>query len=142
MNAFLSTVASQFTDPNELQSALVVFPTKRAGLFFSEILGKHFNKTIWLPEITTLDELAARIGNTNALDTNAQVFTLFNIYRKLVPDAETISRFFTWGNMLLSDFNDIDASLADAEKVLEYVGSIKEIDLRFEGLEPDRKSVV
>lgn len=138
MNAFLSTVASQFTDPNELQSALVVFPTKRAGLFFSEILGKHFNKTIWLPEITTLDELAARIGSTSALDTNAQVFTLFNIYRKLVPDAETISRFFTWGNMLLSDFNDIDASLADAEKVLEYVGSIKEIDLRFEGLEPEQ----
>jgi hypothetical protein len=116
----------------------VVFPTKRAGLFFSEVLGNHFEQTIWLPEISTLDELAARISNTSALDANAQVFTLFNIYRKLVPEAETISRFFTWGSMLLSDFNDIDASLANAEKVLEYVGSIKEIDLRFEGLEPEQ----
>lgn len=138
MNTFLSTVASQFTDPKTLESALVVFPTKRAGLFFSEVLGSHFEQTIWLPEISTLDELAARISNTSALDANAQVFTLFNIYRKLVPEAETISRFFTWGSMLLSDFNDIDASLADAEKVLEYVGSIKEIDLRFEGLEPEQ----
>lgn len=138
MNTFLKTVAGNLTSPADLESALVVFPTKRAGLFFSEVLGKHFEQTIWLPEISTLDELAARIGNTSALDANAQVFTLFNIYRKLVPEAETISRFFTWGSMLLSDFNDIDASLANAEKVLEYVGSIKEIDLRFEGLEPEQ----
>jgi len=138
LKSFIESIVAKFATSSELESALLVFPTKRAGLFFADALAPHFNKAVWLPQIQTLDELASEISGIVPLDPTAQVFELFNIYKKVVPEAESISRFFSWGTMLLNDFNEIDAALANAKQTLAYVGSLKEIDAKFEGLEPEQ----
>ena len=59
METFLKSVASDLYSrlQGNLARTAVVFPNKRASLFFNEYLAKEAGKPIWSPAYLTISEL-------------------------------------------------------------------------------------
>jgi hypothetical protein len=59
-------------------------------------------------------------------------------FMKITSIEEPRDDFFYWGEMLLSDFNDIDKYLDDAKQLFKNIMSLKEIDSGFEYLSKEQ----
>jgi len=140
MNKFLQNVASYLLDKykNDLSEVTVVFPNRRAGLFFQKYLSRQVDKPLFSPELLTISELVTCFSELKIDDQNSLVFELWTIFTEITSSNESIDDFFYWGEMLLSDFNDIDKYLVDAHQLFKNIESLKDIDYGFDYLTEDQ----
>ncbi len=142
MQSFLSLVADDLLQRfgRDMRNVTLVFPSKRAGLFLSqEFAARCGNAPLWAPRYTTLNELFLSLSPHVLADPIDIVSRLYHIYytrvresllREEGPQAverETLDRFWSWGEIILSDFNDVDKHLADARKVFQHVRELGEL---------------
>lgn len=120
---FLQEVAKDLLQlfGHNLSEVTVVFPGKRARLFMNQYLAEACPRPVWAPRYKTIDELVQEMSTYRKADTILSVCLLYRIYASLVPDAETLDEFYNWGEVILSDFDDIDKHLAPAEKIFQNV---------------------
>lgn len=108
----------------------IVFPSRRAGQFFRKGLQKlsqKINKPLWSPEIFSLDEFVLELSTFGIIDTTTLLFKLFNIYREMNSCAwKDFGEFYSWGNMILSDFDEIDKHLIDTGKLFERLKAFRD----------------
>ncbi len=144
MNNFLRTVCEDIYSKYKdiFDRTTIVFPNKRAGLFFTKYLSEINEQTIWSPEIITLSDFVGNLSGKHKADNITLIFKLFNIYRKHVNTEETFDDFFFWGEMLLNDFDDIDKYLVDADDLFQNIFSLKEIDAKFNYLTEEQLEVI
>lgn len=116
---------------DHLEDLCVVFPTRRAGLFFQKELSQSLNKPAWSPTIFSIQDFFMKMSGMNIPDSLTLLFELYESYREFFP-AEDFSRFYAWGELMLKDFGDIDKYMADANKVFANVNDLHEIDAAFE----------
>lgn len=109
-------------------NSVVILPNRRSEVFLKEEI-KNLNKTnIWLPEFYPVDEFIQKVSGLKKADNITTSFELYNVYAKIEGNkAKTIDDFLTWAPVILSDFNDIDNSLADAKAIYEQLSAIKAI---------------
>jgi CRISPR/Cas system-associated exonuclease Cas4 (RecB family) len=136
MNKFLLSVASYLLrkNDNDLSELTVVFPNRRAGLFFQKYLSQIVDKPLFSPQILTITDLVSCFSELKSDDQNSLVFSLWETFTEITSSNENIDDFFYWGDMLLSDFNDIDKYLIDARQLFKNIESLKEIDYGFDFL--------
>lgn len=134
MKSFLGLVAEKLTERwgENLSRVTIVFPGKRAGLFLSQELSAIASQPIWAPHYVSIDELFMRLSHNSVADPITSITTLYNIYQDLLPEEkrgeETIDRFWGWGEVLLSDFDDIDKHLVDADKLFLNAKELNELN--------------
>ncbi|MBS9524773.1 PD-(D/E)XK nuclease family protein [Litoribacter alkaliphilus] len=129
MHSFLRNTAQDILQSFPLlKDVTVVFPNRRAGLFFTQHLGKIIDKPQWLPEVKTIEDLFYGYAGNRPADNLTLIFELYKVYQKLHPAPEEFDRFYYWGEMILKDFNDLDQFLANAEKLYRDLSEIKEIE--------------
>lgn len=59
---------------------------------------------------------------------------LYKVYKSIEKEkVQPFSEFVSWGNMLLSDFDEIDQYTADGVKVFEYLDEIKALKQWIDG---------
>ena len=139
MIPFLKLVANAFVDNKEpLDKITFVFPNRRSGLFFSKYLGERFKgKSFILPEIITISELISDYTKTIEASRMEQLFALYSIYKKMSGEISDTSKefnfdqFIYWGDMILSDFNDVDRYMVDAERLFLNVKDFKGISANY-----------
>ena len=70
MTPFLQTVAQDIIKKvgPDLSQTIVVFPNKRAGLFFNKYLASQFNHPIWSPTYVTISDLFAKYSRLKKAD--------------------------------------------------------------------------
>jgi hypothetical protein len=112
----------------------VVFPNRRAGIFFADYLQKQNDKTIWLPKIVSISDLFENISQLQVADNLTLNFNLFEEYIKKTKIEESFDQFYFWGDMLLSDFDEIDKYLVNSDDLFKNISSIKDIENRFDYL--------
>lgn len=97
-----------------------------------------------MPPITTINELFGLFSTRHVIDRIALLFRLFLVYsdKSRRREQETFDQFVFWGDMLLSDFDDVDKYLVDADKLFSNVRDLKEIDARFAGLTEEQIKVI
>jgi hypothetical protein len=136
MNKFLQRVASYLLDKykNDLSEIIVVFPNRRAGLFFQKYISQLIEKPLFSPRILTITELVSLFSDLKTDDNYSLVIDLWETFTSVTTIDESIDDFFYWGEMLLSDFNDIDKYLVDAKRLFKNIESLKEIDYGFDFL--------
>ena len=130
---FLNTIAKDLYEKTggDLRNTTVVFPTKRAGLFFNQQLYAIAGKPVWAPSYATIDELFYQMTDAVVADQPLLIFHLFAAYQQAAQEVngmftgETIDDFYSWGEVMLSDFDDIDNNLADADKIFT---NLKDLD--------------
>jgi CRISPR/Cas system-associated exonuclease Cas4 (RecB family) len=118
----------------EISEYTLIFPNRRAGLFFQKYLSGFLSKPVFSPEILTISELIASFSDLKVIDSNAAIIKLWKTYSEVTKSSESLDDFFYWGEMLLSDFNDIDKYLVDAKVLFKNIGSLREIDSGFDYL--------
>ena len=128
--SFLEIVAEDIIRRHKqnLSRITVVFPNKRASLFMNDYLLKYANGPTWCPKYTTIKELFCQQSDKTIADPIKLVSDLFKIYTECTASTETFDNFYSWGQLLISDFDDIDKSMADADKVLKNVSNYHEFD--------------
>ena len=130
MNSFLEYVAEDILKKygTNLSRVAVVFPNKRASLFLNEHLARQAQHPIWSPAYITISELFRQQSDTHVADPIQSVCLLHQSFCEVTGSAETLDKFYGWGQLLLSDFDDIDKNMADADRVLANLRDIHELD--------------
>ena len=144
MEYFLERIARELYSKhsNNLSRHCLVFPNRRAGLFFLKYLAAEIEKPVWTPAILTINDLFCSISALQPAENEILLFELFKVYRKIRKSGESFDDFYFWGDMLLNDFDDIDKYLADASKIFRNVQELKEIDEEFGGLTKEQAEII
>ncbi|MDE5838702.1 MAG: PD-(D/E)XK nuclease family protein, partial [Paramuribaculum sp.] len=124
---FLKQVAGIFAD-NERESLnkiCFIFPNKRSAIFFRNYLNEITGSASL--NIRTISSLISELSQRQSASRLEQLFILFDEYRKLSKDIADFDRFIFWGDMLISDFNDVDRYLVDPDALFVNVHRFKEI---------------
>ncbi|MFN8181411.1 MAG: PD-(D/E)XK nuclease family protein [Bacteroidota bacterium] len=137
MQGFLSKLAETVVQQHgtDLSRIALVFPTRRAGLFFKKELAARLQGPAWSPRIFAIQDFMVSLSESSIPDSVTLLFELFSVYRNYFPD-EPFERFYPWGEVMLRDFEEIDRNLVDAEKIFTLVSDLRSIDAAF-ALEED-----
>ncbi len=130
MAPFLDKVAEYIHDQYGEQAGelCIVLPHIRAGLFLKQYLARHFKKTIWSPQITSIQDFVIKETGLEIIDQVERIFEFYQVHQELAgSNCEEIDRFMDWGRVVLSDFNEIDMYLADASDLFAYLTEAKAI---------------
>ncbi len=130
MKDFLAYVAEDILRKygTNLSSVAVVFPNKRASLFLNDYLVRQAGRPIWSPAYITISELFRQQSALQVADPIKQVCDLHKSFCRQTGSSETLDKFYGWGQLLLTDFDDIDKNMADADRVFAHLRDIHELD--------------
>lgn len=112
----------------------VIFPNKRAGVYFADHLAHLYDRPIWSPIILSFEEFVEQKQDKNFADDLQMIFLLYKAYKGIVKQPEDFDAFFPWGEMILKDYNDIDNYLVDVNHIFRVIKSQKELDEAFRHL--------
>lgn len=112
----------------DLSHTAVVFPNKRAGLFFNEYLARRSGKPVWAPAYLTISELFRSLSDWEIGDSVQLVCELYKVFTETARSNETLDEFYFWGELLVSDFDDIDKNLVDAGKLFSNLQDLKNLE--------------
>ena len=130
MKDFLAYVAEDIIRKygTDLSQLVIVFPNKRASLFLNEHLAQLSGKPIWSPAYITISDLFRQQSSLTVADPIKLVCELHKSFCQQTGSDETLDKFYSWGQLLLSDFDDIDKNMADADRVFANLRDIHELD--------------
>lgn len=130
MKEFLRYVANDiiYKYGTDLSRIAVVFPNKRASLFLNEQLARIAQKPLWSPAYITISELFRQQSEWQVADPVKLVCDLHQSFCQQTGSDETLDKFYSWGQLLISDFDDIDKNMADPDRVFANLRDIHELD--------------
>lgn len=129
MKTFLQLVAKDLYSKigNDLSRTAIVFPNKRAGLFFNEHLVAESDRPLWSPAYVSISELFRQLSPLKLGDPVRLVCELHKVFREETRSEEALDDFYFWGELLISDFDDVDKNLVDAGKLFSNLQDLKNI---------------
>ncbi len=144
MEPYLKRLAQLFMQQQaaELPRLTFVFPNRRAGLFFRKYLGQAAGKPVFAPETITVNQCFEMLSGMQPADHLSLLFKLYRIYRAETGTNETFDKFVYWGNMLLSDFDEIDKYLIPARQLFGNLSDLKHLDNSFDYLTAAQKEAI
>ena len=114
----------------DLAHVTLVLPSERMRKFVGAALVADAGKPILAPEMITMDRWVRNLSKRTVIDSTRALLALFQIQLDAAKTEEdrSFEEFMNWGNILLSDFNEIDRYLLDAKNVFRNLADIKEIE--------------
>lgn len=144
MKTFLSEVAHDLYKKlnGDLSNVAVVFPNKRASLFFNEHLAKEAGHPIWSPAYISISELFRQQSKLEVGDPVKLVCELYQIFRNATGSNEALDDFYFWGELLISDFDDADKNLADTDTLFANLKDLNKLTDNYTFLEEGQKEAL
>lgn len=157
-NPFLRQIADAYitNEPDDLLDFCFVFPNKRSGTFFIKYLTDRHRELhpgsdapVLLPAVVTISDLVLDWTDSVEASRFELLLLLFRCYRDIIaertdrtPDEKgiDIDRFMHWGDMILTDFNDVDKDMVDAAHLFRNFRNVKEISAN--PLTPEQYEIV
>ena len=110
-----------------LADVTVVFPNRRARLFFDDCIATCSTQPVWSPQYTTIEELFHSQSDLRPADRIEMVTLLHKIYTSQLHTDESLDSFWTWGELMLADFDDVDRNLAPADQLFSLLREQREL---------------
>ena len=144
MERFLIRCAEYIFEKHQgnLHEICLVFPNRRAGTFFNSYLQKIIAEPVIGPMTTTVNELISGFSALHQGEKLQLISILYPIFKKYTQTEESFDEFYFWGEVLLSDFNDIDRYLVSAKDLFTNVADLKEIGLGLDYLTLEQKGAI
>lgn len=131
MIPFLRQVAEHYYAGGDISQKCFVFPNRRSMVFFvkhlSDLVKEEGTKPLKMPALYTINDFFYKVAGVGVTDRVTLLLRLYSCYKALNPKAEPLDEFIFWGDILLSDFDDVDKYLADPEKLFTNVVDFKEL---------------
>lgn len=144
METFLKIVAQDLFSKfgTDLSRIAVVFPNKRASLFFNEHLAEESEHPIWSPSYFSISELFRGLSSLKSGDQIKLVCELYKIFKQETKSEETLDDFYFWGELLISDFDDVDKNLVDADRLFTNLQELKGIMNDFDFIDEEQEKAI
>lgn len=142
MQGFISQIAEELYEKygDEISSLNILFPSRRARLFFADALSRISDKPLWQPNYVSIDEMMQQISRLTASDPVRLITELYKVYSR--HHDEPFDSFYFWGEMLLADFDSIDKYLIDAKMLFANVADLKSMENDMSYLTDEQISVI
>ena len=142
MRGFLEEVAADLYGRfgRGVSELTVLFPSRRARLFFTDALSRIAAEPLWQPRWQTVDELTTEISGLRSGDRIRLITELYRIYSEF--HTEPFDRFYAWGDLLLNDFDTIDKYMIDAGRLFRNISDLKELEADVSYLTPAQLGIL
>ena len=142
MPTFLEEVAEDLYQRygETLSHCRILFPSRRARIFFEEALAERIDRPIWQPHYSSIDELMGDLAGLHLGDKLRLVTELYKVYRTYHD--EPFDKFYFWGEMLLADFDMIDKYRIDADQLFSNMTELKELETDLSYLTPRQQEII
>ncbi len=141
---FLQNIAKHVLDKHgqDTGKVTVVFPNRRAGLFFRKYLAEMAGRPLWSPEVLTIEDFVKGFSPLKAAEKLELIYELYTVFGKLNKSDEPFERFYYWGNIMLADFDEADKFMIDTEQLFRNLAHLKNIDNDLSFLEDEQRKVI
>ena len=131
MIPFLKQVAAHYLATG-LENTCFVFPNRRSVVFYRKYLGDLLreggsDRPMHAPMSLTINDFFYRVHDGEVTERIQLLLELYEAYKAVYPKAEPLDEFLFWGEVILSDFDDVDKFLVDAEDLFTDVADFKGI---------------
>lgn len=143
---FLEAVANRYAGRASLERTCFVFPNRRSAVFFRKYLGERACRPLFVPAMRTIDELFQDISGLKPVEKVPALDRLYRIYRDLLAEegrtAEPFDDFIYWGDILMSDFDDIDKYRVDAARMFVNLRDLKDLSAGYDFLSDTQRRAI
>lgn len=142
--SFLEIVAKDLYAKHgaDLSRMAVVFPNKRAGLFFNEHLAAQSDSPLWSPAYLSISQLLQSLSTLKLADPVGLICELYAIFCRETKSTESLDDFYFWGELLIADFDDADKNLVDTGRLFRNLKDLKDIMEGFDFLEKEQEEAI
>lgn len=129
---FIQQLSEHITERYDLanQELTVVFPNKRAAFCLRSEFKENYGKTIWLPQMLSIQEAVTQWSKITLVDNIDLLFDLIDIDAQLHKEqASDLSVFGSQAAQMAKDFDEIDQYDIDAEHLFNYVVQNKKLEI-------------
>lgn len=137
METFLGEIAQQLLQQfgTDLRRVCVVFPNRRAAQFLYKHLAlQNRERPVWAPQVRTSTELLRSYSPLIPVERLLLLSELYKVHKRITGRDEPLHQFIPWGEILLSDFNEIDTWMVPARLLYTNLAAEKEMLLDMEYL--------
>ena len=131
MNTFLKYTAEKIIAEcgDNLGNTIIVFPNQRPIVFLKEEIKQLVNKTIFMPQMMSIDNFVGQLSKLEIVSSNAFIFfDLYKIHLEMKNDKyQRFEEFMPFADMLINDFSEVDSYLVNAEDLFSNIYDLKEI---------------
>lgn len=120
----------------------LVFPSRRARLYFSEYLSRLITKPLWQPKTGSIDDIFGRITGLTAASSYLLITELYSAYTRNKATDETFDRFYFWGEVMLSDFEALDKYLVQVDPLLKNLAALKGVNSGLDFLSEEQQAAI
>ena len=135
MQSFIEEVVLELIQSGtNFTQTVFVLPSKRAGTFLKNSISNTLNKTIFGPEIYSIETFVEKISGLTYATNTEQLFALYNSYSTITKekDRDNFLRFSKWGQTILQDFNEIDRYLISTKDIFSHLSAVQELNTYLE----------
>jgi CRISPR/Cas system-associated exonuclease Cas4 (RecB family) len=125
----------------KLDTLTLVFPNRRASLYFRKHLSTLIDKPVFAPDLITIEEFIGRFSSARIPDKLELIYQLWIVYHAGKPEEERepFDQFYFWGEMLLKDFDEIDKYMVNSDHLFKDLSNQKELDATFDFLTEEHR---
>jgi len=144
MNYFLKDIALYLYHHKngDFRNMIVVFPGRRASLFFNYFLSQLSEKPFWAPRYLTISELVQELCGFQIADPLTLVFRLYHVFKKITGSGESFDSFYNYCEIIINDFDDIDKYGVDAKSLFTNLADLKAIEDQWSYLDPVQLEII
>lgn len=145
MTPFLKQVADHYMAPGGISKTCFIFPNRRSQVFFTKFLGEAVMEDgtpIVAPKMLTINDFFFRISMDKPADRVNLLLDLYDCYKDLNPNHETLDEFIFWGDVILGDFDDVDKYLVDPVRLFANVSEFKDIQDSYSYLTENQRKAI
>ena len=144
-DTFLNSVAQYILNKHrgKLADIVIVVPNIRAGLYLRRSFAQAIDKATWAPQILSVQDFFHKQSGLQTEEQIPLVFELYKSFQRIAPQLfESFDVFYPWGEVMLSDFNDVDSNLAEPKQLFTNITDLKQLEMLFSDLEKNILDVI
>lgn len=139
---FIEKIAQYIENKYDLSKDMltIVFPNKRAAIYLRKALtnyAKSSGKTIWIPKISSIQEIIEHWSGFRLIDNVETIFELLAINAEIKNKNTPDNEFFQLAGQIAKDFDEIDQYGVNAENIFSWVSAAKQIKVDFPTIDDD-----
>ncbi len=153
MVPFLKQVANHYYTSGPVEDKCFVFPNRRSIVFFTEYLKEAVadrsltpyggeRRPLRMPSMLPISDFFYRAHGLETEDRVSLILELYECYREINPSAEPLDDFFSWGEVILGDFSDVDKYMTDPKQVFTNISEFKDMQDDYSYLTPEQREAV
>src|SRR4051812_18163156 len=97
IKTFLQEVADTVkTDFSDWKNLTVVFPNRRAALYFRKALAEDLVTPKWSPTILSIEEFIGSFSSLRETEKLSLIVTLYRTFKKVTHSTEDLDHFYFW----------------------------------------------